>query len=255
MLYVLRIYMAAVVFLFSAMTVNADVGVSRLLDKHHGTFIDSCKNLLTCKQADIDGCIATMRKAFNACDKEFYKAPDGNAFPDCIAQHTTALGTTLIIGVNSQNCSPENAIPYRYVSEASNPPDHPQLLEFFTQNTFDWSNIVLYQDKKEMCKQGAIKAKAAIDKDGIGRANIEIKGFRKLYNLVAGDNQGDLGYAHVFSTPAYEWGECYGVAKTEILVSNGAFKKGEIISAEYTDRIFVAVQCHKEPMPKQCEKQ
>ena len=105
-----------------------------------------------------------------------------------------------------------------------------------------------------MCQQGALKAKAAIDKDGTARATIEIKGFKKLYSLVAGDNQGDAGYAHVFSTPAYEWGECFGISKTEILKSHSGFKKGEIISAEYKDRIFVAVQCHKEPMQKQCER-
>ena len=101
MLNVLRIYLTTLVLLFTAITVNADVATSRLLDKHHGTFIDSCKNLLTCQQADLDGCIATMRKAFKSCDKKFYKDPYGNAFPDCISQHTTSLAMALMTGVNS----------------------------------------------------------------------------------------------------------------------------------------------------------
>lgn len=242
------------ILLMALFTTNATAANDRLLEKLHGGFIDSCKGMLNCKQADLDRCITAYRKAFEICDPVFHKDPEGNSYPDCIAKQTPELLIPLLSGTTSENCSPKDAIPYNYVSEATRPPDNPQALQFFTDNTFDWSNIILYSDKATMCHGGALKAEESIEKKGKVDVEIVIAGFKHLYHLAAGQHDGDPGYSHVFSTPAYEWGECYGTMKSKILESHSGFRKGEIITADYKDRIFVAVQCHKEPMHDNCEK-
>jgi len=242
------------ILFFSLNLANAQPG---LLEKLHGDLIDSCKEVLYCKQADLDRCIAEFRNAFSACDPIFMKNPKNpnmNAYTTCVVEKSIAASTEIFISFDD-GCEAKDKIAFFYVSEATHPPDNPQVVEFFTRGSFDWDDIKLYSNPELACEGGAARIKALTEKNAAVKVTIDIVKVDKFTGVTIHEGgAGETAFSHVFTTPAYKAGACFGSTTTEILESDYYYKKGEVIVSEYRDDIFVAVQCNKQPMNEVCEK-
>lgn len=219
---------------------------SPLLDKFHGDTLATCNIGAMCSKENKASCISLHRSAFEKCDPLFYKYPkSSHKFASCIAMATTSGLTKIMQGIDYMKC---NNLPKEiYKSEATNPIDHPQKLEYFTDNSLDFYNLQLYGSGSDACKAGLNRLKKLSEEKGDSRVDFNITKVD-----VSNYSGGSEYHTHIFSTPGYKVGDCFGTTKTTVLKSNGVFKKGEVILGKFSERIFVAVQCHKEPLHASC---
>lgn len=233
-----------VFFLYVFVSTVAFAG-SPLLDKFHGDTLDLCRISAMCTKENKASCISVHRKAFASCDHLFYKYPKSNKYTDCVAMATFQELTKIKRGIDYAKCNnlPEEV----YKSEATRPIDDPQKFEFFTDNSLDFYNLQLYGSASDACEAGLKRLKKLAEEDGSIKVTYNIT---KIYssNLSGGSEY----YRHIFSTPAYKTGDCFGTGTTTVLKSNGVYKKGEVIKTKIRERVFVAVQCHKEPLHDSC---
>lgn len=216
-----------------------------LLDVTHGGLLDTCHIGAMCSKENKASCISLYRRAFAKCDPLFYKYPNSNKFTDCVAMATTSGLTKIMQGIDYTKC--ENLPKDIYESEATRPIDDPQKLEYFTDSSLDFFNIQLYRSGSDACEAGLNRLK----KLGEEKGDIRLE-----HNITKVDvskySGGSEYHGHIFSTPGYKIGDCFGTSKTTVLKSNGVYKKGEVILGKFRERIFVAVQCHKEPLHSSC---
>lgn len=225
---------------------------STLLEKLHGDFLESCQLASMCSDENRTRCISMYRRAFDACDPLFYRnLSTSTSFTDCVSMQIYKELQDITQNIDYEKCGKMSFPDEPYKTEASRPVDNPMALEYFTVNSFDFKKVQLYTDKMVACRTGAKRARESMEKDMPVVVEISITDIRKRY-LIGGE--GDPGYSHVFSTPAYEIGECIGTVKTKFNKAYSPFRKGEVITKEYEDRLFVAVQCHKEPRHASCGK-
>lgn len=217
-----------------------------LLDKFHGDTLDTCRIGAMCTKENKASCISVHRKAFASCDPLFYKFPESNKYTDCVVMATIQELTKIRQRIDYAKC---NNLPKEvYKSEATNPIDDPQKFEYFTDNSLDFNNLQLYGSAADACEAGINRLKKLAEKDGSMLVTYNITKVSSFNNSSGGSEY----YRHIFYTPAYKTGDCLGTASTTVLKSNGVYKKGEVIPSKYRDRIFVAVQCHKEPLHESC---
>jgi len=216
-----------------------------------------CKEILYCEQSQLDRCMTEYRNAFRVCDPVFLKDPlnpNSRAYANCMVENAKSASLEGFLGFDDK-CKAEEKIPYAYVSEASKPPDNPQVVEIFTRNSFDWEDIALYADSNTACENGAVKLKALLEKSRPVKVTINITRVDKFTGVTEQEGgSGEAAFSHIFYTPAYRIGKCSGAMSLEVLKSDFYYKKGDVINSEYSDDIYVAIQCHKQPMNKVCVK-
>lgn len=243
-----RLFTTAIVGLVVFASSTVAVGNS-LLGKLHGDLLDSCDANQFCIKESQRSCKRLYRAAFSACDPLFYKYPKYDKFSECIAFKVGLKKAKILASIDRKKC-PKGHQPYVYESEASNPIDHPLVLEYFTFSSIDARYPALYSTLEQACKAGTQRLKKLNDAKGLSIVTFTINKIRK--NETFGSDPQETSFLHLFSTPVYIAGECFGNSKTLITKSFSGFKKGEILNSKYRDKIFVAVQCDKEPKHTKC---
>jgi len=235
-----------VVFILSVFVSTIAFAGSPLLDKHHGDLLTLCNIGAMCSKENKASCISIHRKAYASCDHLFYKYPKSSRkFVDCVSGVVIPEIIKIKKRIDYEKCT--NLPKDIYQSEATHPIDDPQKLEYFTDSSLDFDNIQLYGSGSDACKAGNNRLKKLSEAKGDNRVEFNITKVD-----VSKYSGGDEYHGHIFSTPGYKVGECFGTTKTTVLKSDGIFKKGEVILGKIRERIFVAVQCHKEPLHASC---
>lgn len=234
---------------FVILVSSAAAAGDSVLDMLHGALLDSCDANSFCLKDARESCKELYRKAFRTCDALYYQDPESNKFTNCLGPLIEPEKSKILAGIDRSKCSRGEQTDV-YESEASNPIDNPLILEYFTFNSMDVRSPKLYSSPESACKAGADRIKKLNDAKGLSILTLTIDKVSKS-ETYGPDPAGD--FLHLFSTPVYIAGECFGRTQVRVLKSNGVHRKGEILYNKFRDQIFVAVQCDKAPRHQRCE--
>lgn len=243
-------FIAGAGLFFSVITTSGAAGEGHILGMAHGAFIDSCSSAEFCTSEAQAACKRMFRSAFAACDPLFYQDMESDDFTNCLAKATVNKKAKIIAGIDWEKC-PRPPLPYVYKSEAIGPNDNPLVPEYFTDKSIDVRFPHLYGTVEAACLGGATRVEKLASEKGLSKVTVSINSIDKSPSY--GPNPRSTNYTHLFSTPSYNAGTCFGTSTTVILKSHNIFRKGEIIKNEYRDDVNVALQCHKDPKHKLCE--
>lgn len=243
-------FLAGAGLFFSVITVSGAAGEGHILGGIHGDLIDSCSSAKFCTSEAQAACKRMFRSAFEACDPLFYRDWESDDFTNCIAKATFKKEAEIVAGIDWEKC-PRPPLPYVYQSEAIGPNDHPLVPEYFTDNSMDVRFPQLYGTVEGACLGGANRIEKLGSEKGLAKVTVSISSIDKASSY--GPNHRDTAYTHLFSTPSYIAGTCFGTSTTVVLKTHSIFRKGEVFKTKYRDEVYVALQCHKEPKHKLCE--